>query len=183
MMALRDFRGGLEQIRGDGFAGGRGTIPLNVDRALTMEKPQPLSAMQWNPQGGFRRMSTGPKESFRMDHATPNLPSRNFAVTAAFYAALGFEERWRDASWMILTRGDLLLEFFPWPDLDPLTSGFGSCLRLDDLDGFYAVALAAGIAEGTSGFPRLHPATLQHGLRIGALLDPDGSLLRLIQNQ
>lgn len=117
-----------------------------------------------------------------MDRATPNLPSRDFAATSAFYAALGFAEQWRDAGWMILTRGALQLEFFAWPDLDPATSGYGSCLRLDDLDAFYAVAVGAGIAEKTTGFPRLNPPTLQHGLRIGALLDPDGSLLRLIQN-
>ncbi len=117
-----------------------------------------------------------------MDQATPNLPSRDFAVTSDFYAALGFAETWRDASWMILERGSLKLEFFPYPDLDPTTSGYGSCLRLDDLDGFYAIARAAGIEERPTGFPRLHTPTQQHGLRIGALLDPDSSLLRLIQN-
>lgn len=117
-----------------------------------------------------------------MDRATPNLPSRNFTATAAFYAALGFVEDWRDGDWMILSRGNLLLEFFPYPDLDPFQSSFGSCLRLDDLDGFYAVALAAGVAEKSTGFPRLNPPIVEHGLRIGALLDPDGSLLRLIQN-
>lgn len=115
-----------------------------------------------------------------MDRATPNLPSRDFAATSAFYAKLGFVEGWRDAGWMILTRGDVQLEFFPWPELDPATSGYGSCLRLDDVDGFYAVAQAAGIPEKRTGFPRLHPPVPQHGLRIGALLDPDGSLLRLI---
>ena len=57
-----------------------------------------------------------------MDHATPNLPSRDFAATSNFYAALGFVEGWRDAGWMILKRGDLTLEFFPFPDLDPLDS-------------------------------------------------------------
>ncbi|KQM23289.1 bleomycin resistance protein [Sphingomonas sp. Leaf24] len=117
-----------------------------------------------------------------MDLATPNLPSRDFAVTSAFFAALGFDEAWRDPTWMILERGSLTLEFFPWPDFDPATSGYGSCLRLDDLDAFYAVAQAAGIAEKPTGFPRLQPAREQNGLRIGALLDPDGSLLRLIQN-
>ncbi len=117
-----------------------------------------------------------------MDLATPNLPSRDFAVTSAFFAALGFHEAWRDPAWMILERGSLKLEFFPWPDFDPATSGYGSCLRLDDLDAFYAVAQAAGIVERSTGFPRLQPPREQNGLRIGALLDPDGSLLRLIQN-
>lgn len=117
------------------------------------------------------------------DHATPNLPSRDFAATSAFYGALGFQEGWRDGGWMILTRGDLTLEFFPYPDLDPLQSSFGCCLRLDDLDAFYAVCKAAGLPETCSGQPRLHPPRLEPwGGRVGFMIDPDGTLLRLIQN-
>lgn len=124
--------------------------------------------------------------SFRdtpLDHATPNLPSRDFATTSAFYATLGFKEDWRDATWMILSRGSLSLEFFPYPDLNPWSSSFGSCLRLDDLDGFYAMALATGLPETRTGHPRLRPPVPQNGLRIGALIDPDGTLLRLISNR
>jgi hypothetical protein len=64
------------------------------------------------------------------DAATPNLPSRDFERTSRFYAALGFSEAWRDDGWMILKRGDVTLEFFPHPELDPLTSWFSCCLRL-----------------------------------------------------
>lgn len=117
------------------------------------------------------------------DHATPNLPSSDFSATSAFYAALGFQEGWRDNGWMILTRGQLTLEFFHYADIDPLTSGYGSCLRLDDLDAFYAVCKATGLPETNIGHPRLHPPrTEPWGGRVGALIDPDGSLLRLIQN-
>jgi hypothetical protein len=117
------------------------------------------------------------------DHATPNLPSRDFAVTAEFYAALGFAQTWRDAGWMIMKRGDLTLEFFPHPDLDPQTSWFSCCLRLDDLDAFYAVCRAAGLPEAKSGHPRLHAPKLEvWGGRAGALIDVDGTLVRLIQN-
>lgn len=117
------------------------------------------------------------------DHATPNLPSRDFATTSKFYDALGFIEGWRDEGWMILKRGDLTLEFFPHDELDPSTSWFSCCLRLDDLDTFYGVCKAAGIAEGCMGMPRLHPpATESWGGRVGALVDPDGTLVRLIQN-
>ncbi len=84
---------------------------------------------------------------------------------------------------MILTRGGLKLEFFPHPDLNPAESWFSCCLRLDDLDQFYADCVNAGIVESRSGAPRLHkPAVEGSGLRMGALIDPDGTLLRLIQN-
>lgn len=115
------------------------------------------------------------------DLATPNLPSRDFDTTSRFYAALGFVETWRDGGWMILKRGTLTLEFFPMPDLEPAASSFGSCLRLDDVDAFYAVCLAAGVPEKSGGWPRLHPPRREAwGGRVGALIDPDCSLLRLI---
>lgn len=118
-----------------------------------------------------------------MDRATPNLPSRDFDVTSRFFTALGFAETWRDSGWMILCRGVLQLEFFPFVDLDPATSSFGSCLRLDDLDDFYAVCQSAGVPEQSTGWPRLHRPKLEPwGGRVGALVDPDCSLLRLIQN-
>lgn len=118
----------------------------------------------------------------RTDRATPNLPSRDFEATARFYGRIGFTVSWRDAAWMILERGSLILEFFPYPDLDPAKSSFGSCLRLEDVEGFYAVLVAAGIPEQTTGWPRLHrPKRETWGGLVGALIDPDGSLLRLIQ--
>ncbi len=117
------------------------------------------------------------------DHATPNLPSRDFEKTARFYAALGFEQGWRDEGWMILSRGGAMLEFFPYSDLDPLSSSFGCCLRLDDIDAIYARARAAGVPEQCWGMPRLHPAKVEEsGKRIAYLVDPDGTLVRLVQN-
>lgn len=116
-----------------------------------------------------------------MDRATPNLPSRDFAATSEFYNRLGFAESYRDASWMILERGGLTLEFFPDHDLDPALSSFGACLRLEDVDGFHAICAAAGVPDQRSGWPRLHPVVREPwGGRVGALIDPDGSLLRLI---
>jgi catechol 2,3-dioxygenase-like lactoylglutathione lyase family enzyme len=115
------------------------------------------------------------------EQATPNLPSRDFAATERFYAALGFSRQWRDEDWMILERGGLMLEFFPHPDLDPATSWFSCCLRLEDIDAFYATCRAAGIPERETGAPRLHPPRCESsGGRMGALIDLDGTLLRLI---
>ena len=100
------------------------------------------------------------------DLATPNLPSSDYDTTVAFYERLGFEVRYRDDGWLILVRGDLVLEFFLWRDVDPATSGFSCCLRLDDVDAFYAVCLRRD----------------KHLPDIAALIDPDGTLLRLVQN-
>lgn len=115
------------------------------------------------------------------DRATPNLPSRDFTATVRFYEPLGFVTSYRDEGWLILARGDLSLEFFPHPDVDPLTSWFSCCLRLDDVDAFYAVCLEAGLPDARTGQPRVHPPKRESwGGRVGALVDPDGTLLRLI---
>ena len=85
------------------------------------------------------------------DHVTPNLPSRDFDVTEAFYAKLGFATSWKDRGWMILQRGGLQLEFFPYPDLDPATSSFGCCLRLDDLDAMVALVNGGSREKAPAG--------------------------------
>lgn len=117
-----------------------------------------------------------------MDHATPNLPSRDFTTTAAFYVRFGFTESWRDDNWMILERGGVTLEFFPYPELDPAKSWFSCCLRMDDVQSFFETILRSGVPEKTAGWPRLHrPKAEEWGGKVGALIDPDGTLLRLVQ--
>jgi hypothetical protein len=116
------------------------------------------------------------------DHATPNLPSRDFGATSRFYEQFGFTESWRDGDWMILKRGSLILEFFPHPDLDPAASWFSCCFRMDDVEAFFVEIIKAGVPETTIGFPRTHrPKREDSGMTIGALIDPDGTLIRLIQ--
>lgn len=117
------------------------------------------------------------------DHATPNLPSRDFEATSQFYQRLGFEQGWRDDGWMILKRGGLTLEFFPYPGLNPAESSFSCCLRLDDMAVLYALCKDAGLPEQCSGWPRLHPPQQEDsGLTIAYMVDSDGTLVRLIQN-
>lgn len=117
------------------------------------------------------------------DHATPNLPARSFDATEAFYGKLGFDRGWRDEGWMILKRGEITLEFFPDPEVDPLKSSFGCCIRLDDLDAFYEECIGTDLPETCFGQPRLHPPRLEeNGKTIAYLVDPDGTLLRLVQN-
>lgn len=115
--------------------------------------------------------------SFMGDRITANLPARSFDETAAFYGALDSEVAFRDEGWMILHRGDLEVEFFPHPDLDPTTSWFSACVRVGDVDQLFAEWSSAGLPLG--GIPRLtEPADGAHGLRMFALVDPNGSLLR-----
>ena len=122
-------------------------------------------------------------EAIKMpDLATPNLPSRQFEITARFYEQFGFEQTWKDAGWMILKRGDLILEFFPFPDLDPAQSSFSCCFRMNDVSEFFEILLSAGLPELTKGWPRVHrPKREPWGGLVGALIDPDGSLVRLVQ--
>lgn len=117
------------------------------------------------------------------DLATPNLPSRNFDVTEEFYGRLGFVRSYRDHGWLILKRKMLVIEFFLYAELDPASSAFSCCLRLDDVDGFYETCVRSGVPEQQTGWPRLHAPKAQHwGGRMGYLVDPDCSLIRLIQN-
>ena len=113
-------------------------------------------------------------------HSTPNLPSRDFDVTEAFYARLGFATGWRDEGWMILRRGDAVIEFFPHPHLRPEESWFSACLRTDDLDALHAEF--AELRLPGAGIPRLQSGVQQVAdeLRMFAVIDPDGSLIRCL---
>jgi hypothetical protein len=118
------------------------------------------------------------------DRITANLPSRNFGKTAEFYATLGFQTEYRDDHWMILKRGDLVVEFFLHPELDPWSSWFSGCIRVDDLDGLYAAFRTAGLSENPRDIPRLTPPVHRPPVpRMFALVDCDGSLWRCLENE
>lgn len=118
------------------------------------------------------------------DRVTANLPARDLGATSAFYAKLGFAESFRDAGWMILTRGPLMLEFFPHPDCDPWSSWFSACIRLDDPDALLEEWRKVGLPSDQMSIPRLtgffKPGA---GPRMFALVDENGSLLRVIDNR
>lgn len=113
------------------------------------------------------------------DRITANLPARDFSETATFYEKLGFVVAFRDAGWMILTRGPLEIEFFPYPDLDPATSSFGACVRVADVDALHRDWSSAALPQ--HGIPRLTPPRDEaFGFRMSALVDLNGSLLRCL---
>ena len=114
------------------------------------------------------------------DRVTANLPSADFDRTEAFYGKLGFERGYRDDGWMILARGAFEIEFFPM-NIDPRSSWFSACIRTDDLDGLYAEFEKADIPGGPQDIPRMGaPVAEPPGIRLFYLLDPDGSLIRVI---
>ena len=118
------------------------------------------------------------------DRAVPNLPSRDFDDTSAFYGGFGFGPDYRDDGWLILRRGDLQLEFFLFPDLVPEESSFMCSVRVDDVDELYRQITSAGVVERAEGRPRLAPVQVQPwGQRAGFLVDPDGTQLHLIENR
>lgn len=118
-----------------------------------------------------------------VDYAVPNLPSRDFDTTVAFYSGFGFEVDYREDDWLILRRGDLELEFFAFPDLVPENGSFMCSVRVDDVDALCRQIKASGVDEKTVGFPRLHPVRLQSwGQRVGFLVDVDGTQLHLIEH-
>lgn len=115
------------------------------------------------------------------DRITANLPSRDLAATEGFYARLGFVTDFRDEGWMILRRGALEIEFFPHPECDPKTSWFSACIRVADIDGLLAEWRQTGLPGDRISIPRLTGIFKLPGVpRMFALVDPDGSLLRVI---
>lgn len=115
------------------------------------------------------------------DRVTANLPSRDLDATEGFYARLGFGTVFKDEGWMILKRGSLELEFFPL-GIDPRRSAFSACIRVDDLDVLYAEFSELALSRDPRSVPRITPPEVEDGLRMFALVDPDGSLLRCIEN-
>lgn len=112
------------------------------------------------------------------DHATPNLPAADFERTIAFYGSLGFTVGWRDAHWLILERGSIMLEFFA-ARVDPAHSWHSACIRTRTLDALLADFSRAGLPA--RGIPRLEPPRpIAPDMRMAALVDPDGSLIRIL---
>ena len=111
----------------------------------------------------------------------PILPARDFEQTARFYEALGFSvaaQYHPPDAYLIMRRGDVDLHFFPHAELDPATSICGCYIRTDQVDCVYEAFARAALPA--MGIPRLTPfAARPWGMREFALIDPNGSLLRI----
>ncbi len=100
-----------------------------------------------------------------LDRATPNLPSRDLVATSQFYARLGFTEAFRDEGWLIVERGPIQIEFFPFSKLDPRKNIASCCIRVSDLNLLHQAFIGAG--------RRLRAATYLGSLRRS--ISPGGS--------
>lgn len=116
-----------------------------------------------------------------MDRVTANLPAKDLAATAEFYGRLGFEVAFGDDGWLILLRGELEIEFFPYPDVDKWSSNFSACVRVGDPEALHREWSAVGLPTDSRSIPRIteffRPGDAP---RMFALVDLDGSLLRVM---
>jgi catechol 2,3-dioxygenase-like lactoylglutathione lyase family enzyme len=116
------------------------------------------------------------------DLAIPILPSRSIAATVAFYRQLGFEGGAHefDSGYAVLRRGDVEIHFFAHKDLVPEESSAGCYIRVKDVDSFFDAFAAISLPK--RGIPRMDALEDKPwGLREFAIVDPDGSLLRIGQ--
>jgi len=112
----------------------------------------------------------------------PILPMSDPAATRALYARLGFAvvdaTPQGEAPYLIAERDGAELHFFHAPDLDPQRSAYRCYLEVDDVDLVYD-EWSAQVPAGRH-HPRLvPPEDTPWGLREMALVDGDGTLLRL----
>jgi catechol 2,3-dioxygenase-like lactoylglutathione lyase family enzyme len=110
--------------------------------------------------------------------SVPILLSRDLAATARFYEALGFTAARPLDDYLIVDRDGAEIHFVPAPHLEPRTSDAMCYLHVDDVDAVLEEWAAAGLPR--SGIPRLTAAEDKPwGLREAALVDPDGTLVRV----
>jgi hypothetical protein len=119
----------------------------------------------------------------------PLLPCRSIDEIAEFYAALGFEQTYRQVRpnpYLALRREDLHLHFFGIPDFVAADS-YGSCMVLVEDIGILYEAFAAGMRSVygkvlVAGIPRMtrpRPRKNNQGLTGFAVIDPGGNWIRI----
>jgi len=109
-----------------------------------------------------------------MPISIPVLPSRDFDATAAWWAALGFTEhaRWPGSYLILVGPHDVEVHFFS-SEVDPLTNDHGGYVR------FPSTIPVRRLFERWEGIDGVHPPQeTTYGLVEGAVVDPDGNLLK-----
>lgn len=135
----------------------------------------------WGARLGVAKHSTHMQMELS-DLAIPILPSRSISATVAFYKRLGFEggAHGIDSNYAILRRGSVELHFFTHKELVPAESSAGCYIRVKDVESFYRSCSYSQLPS--RGIPRMDVLEDKPwGLREFAIVDPDGSLVRIGQ--
>jgi len=108
------------------------------------------------------------------------VPSRDYAVSEAFYRDLGFQVLWRSDDLMGFAHGDcrfLLQNFYA----EELANNFMMFLVVEDLDAWWAQILASGVLDRYAGVRGKAPEPYPWGFREIHLIDPAGVLWHIAQ--
>ncbi|MEL7133831.1 MAG: VOC family protein [Pseudomonadota bacterium] len=107
------------------------------------------------------------------------MPSRDFDVTQAFYARLGFDTWYKDDNYLLINRDQVELHFFSKPENVPQTCDHGVYIRPRNVDAFSSAIEKLDLPRADA-FPKFQPVEDKPwGMREAALWDPDGNLLRI----
>lgn len=129
------------------------------------------------------------QEDAVIEKTIPVLPCRSITETLRFYRALGFEVTYQQeqpSGYAVVQRGDVRLDFFVLPTLEPARS-YATCYVLTpDVD-----ALRSTFVDGlrswlgivpTEGIPRISPIEeAPYGVRQFVITDPAGNTVRVGQ--
>jgi hypothetical protein len=112
----------------------------------------------------------------------PILPSRDLAATAAFYDPLGFAVvgLWPDEYLVLQHPRGIELHFWHHPAEVPEANDVACYVRCDSLAEVEEIHAAwATVVTARTGIPRLTPVSTTGPMLETALIDPDGTLVRI----
>jgi catechol 2,3-dioxygenase-like lactoylglutathione lyase family enzyme len=109
------------------------------------------------------------------------VPARDFALSQAFYQALGFKPSWRDEQFAYFSHGEhcafLLQNFYVQQHAENVVMH----LLVEDVDSWWQQIRAAQL-DDRFGVRLLPPQDQPWGMRELVLFDPSGVLWRIAQN-
>ena len=113
--------------------------------------------------------------------ARPFLPAKDFAVSRAFYEALGFTKLLDgDVAIFAVGQSAFILQNYYQEDW---AGNFMMQLMVDDLDAWWAHIQALDLPARFDVKPPRPPATQPWGLRIAYVFDPSGVLWHIAQRR
>jgi hypothetical protein len=113
--------------------------------------------------------------------ARPFLPAKDFALSKAFYEALGFAKLLDGevAIFQVGAGGFILQNFFQ----EQLAANFMMQLMVDDLEAWWAHIEALNLPARFGVKPPRAPALQPWGLKVAYLFDPAGVLWHVVQRR